>query len=83
MKVMSDPEVKEKAQKLAQSMQSAGIQLDLQTVQELQGDLNNMAQQYQKDKANTEVEQEQEPAKEHGRKRGVMGRMRGLFKKSE
>lgn len=79
MKVMSDPEVKEKAQKLAQAMHGAGIQLDLQTVQELQTDLNNMAQQYQKE---TETPQHEKPAiRENGRKRGVMNRMRGLFNK--
>ncbi|KAI8583361.1 hypothetical protein K450DRAFT_223268 [Umbelopsis ramanniana AG] len=36
MKLMSDPEVKEKAAKLAQDMQAAGIQMDMNTVMELQ-----------------------------------------------
>jgi hypothetical protein len=36
MKFMSDPEVKEKAAKLAQDMQAAGIQMDMNTVMELQ-----------------------------------------------
>lgn len=36
MKLMADPEVKEKAAKLAQDMQAAGIQMDMSTVMELQ-----------------------------------------------
>lgn len=36
IKFMSDPEVKEKAAKLAQDMQAAGIQMDMNTVMELQ-----------------------------------------------
>jgi len=36
MKLMSDPDIKEKAAKLAQDMQAAGIQMDMNSVMELQ-----------------------------------------------
>ncbi|KAL9549373.1 hypothetical protein PS6_006110 [Mucor atramentarius] len=88
MKVMNDPEIKEKVQKLAQDMQAAGIQLDMQTIQELQSNFSSMAgsatpqSTYTDESMNEKQEQQQQDEeKEHGRKRGVMNRVKGLFKK--
>ncbi|KAI8148564.1 hypothetical protein BJV82DRAFT_592566 [Fennellomyces sp. T-0311] len=39
MKIMNDPEVKETVKKLAQEMQAAGIQLDMQSIAEIQKSL--------------------------------------------
>jgi hypothetical protein len=36
MKLMSDPDIKDMAAKLAQDMQAAGIQMDMNSVMELQ-----------------------------------------------
>ncbi|KAI7876080.1 hypothetical protein K492DRAFT_135747 [Lichtheimia hyalospora FSU 10163] len=42
MKIMNDPEIKESVQKLAQEMQAAGIQLDMQTIAEIQNNLEDV-----------------------------------------
>lgn len=87
MKVMNDPDIKEKVQKLAQDMQAAGIQLDMQTIQELQSNFSSMSANatpestYTDESINEKQEQQQGEEKEHGRKRGVMNRVKGLFKK--
>lgn len=92
MKVMNDPEIKEKVQKLAQEMQAAGIQLDMQTIQELQSNFSSMSANAaapqptsiideKQSAVNEKHEHQQRDEKEHGRKRGVMNRVKGLFKK--
>lgn len=92
MKVMNDPEIKEKVQKLAQEMQAAGIQLDMQTIQELQSNFSSMSANTatpqpastideKQSAVNEKHEQQQQGEKEHGRKRGVMNKVKGLFKK--
>ncbi|KAI8355062.1 hypothetical protein EDC96DRAFT_446753 [Choanephora cucurbitarum] len=67
MKVMNDEEVKEKVKQLVQDMQAAGIQLDMNTIQELQASFIQPS---------TENESES-----RGRKRGVLNSVKGLFKK--
>ncbi|CDH59525.1 hypothetical protein RO3G_06883 [Lichtheimia corymbifera JMRC:FSU:9682] len=42
MKIMNDPEIKASVQKLAQEMQAAGIQLDMQTIAEIQNSLEDV-----------------------------------------
>ncbi|CDS09190.1 hypothetical protein LRAMOSA10550 [Lichtheimia ramosa] len=42
MKIMNDPEIKASVQKLAQEMQAAGIQLDMQTIAEIQNSLEGV-----------------------------------------
>ncbi len=88
MKVMNDPEIKEKVQKLAQDMQVAGIQLDMNTIQELQSNFASLANEHTPSTTTYEADQvgfdEKKPVEEeqqHGRKRGVMNRVKGLFKK--
>ncbi|KAG2215155.1 hypothetical protein INT46_006541 [Mucor plumbeus] len=92
MKVMNDPEIKEKVQKLAQEMQAAGIQLDMQAIQELQSNFSSMSANTatpqstsiideKQSAVNEKHEHQQQGEKEHGRKRGVMNRVKGLFKK--
>ncbi|KAI8637957.1 hypothetical protein BD408DRAFT_423714 [Parasitella parasitica] len=83
MKVMNDPEIKEDVKKLAQSMQAAGIQLDMQTIQELQSSFSGLSATATSDNQQPVVDekQNQQHEKEHGRKRGVMNRVKGLFKK--
>jgi hypothetical protein len=78
MKVMSDPEVKEKVKVMAQDMQAAGIQLDMQTIQELQSDMKGLTEQYTQSKE--QVQAEEEPVT-GGEKKGVMDRVKGIFKK--
>lgn len=79
MKVMNDPEIKDKVQKLALDMQAAGIQLDMSTIQELQSSFAALS--------NTplpeQVLEEKKPVEEEerGRKRGVLSRLKGAFKK--
>lgn len=80
MKVMNDPEIKDKVQKLALDMQAAGIQLDMSTIQELQSSFAALS--------NTpvpeQVLEEKKPVveeEERGRKRGVLNRLKGAFKK--
>ncbi|KAI7886382.1 uncharacterized protein EV154DRAFT_521268 [Mucor mucedo] len=80
MKVMNDPEVKEKVQKLALDMQTAGIQLDMNTIQELQSSFAALS--------NTPVQEdiinEKKPVveeEERGRKRGMFSKLKGAFKK--
>ncbi|KAI8078263.1 uncharacterized protein B0P05DRAFT_543133 [Gilbertella persicaria] len=74
MKVMNDVEVKEKVAQLAKDMQAAGIQLDMNTIQELQSS-------FMSPPSNQEQEQEQEEEQQRGRKRGVLSSVKGLFKK--
>lgn len=81
MKVMNDPEVKEKVQKLALDMQAAGIQLDMNTIQELQSNFTALSNNtpLQEDIINEKkpvVEEE-----ERGRKRGMFSKIKGAFKK--
>ncbi|KAI8347348.1 hypothetical protein BD560DRAFT_338526 [Blakeslea trispora] len=71
MKVMNDPEIKDKVKQLVQDMQAAGIQLDMNTIQELQSSFMNTQQ--------PENNHEEEQSK--GRKRGVLNSVKGLFKK--
>lgn len=80
MKVMSDPEVKEKVQKLAQDMQGAGIQLDMNTIQELQANFADLAAEQA---APEQVFDEKKPAEEEqrGRNKGIMNKVKGIFKK--
>jgi hypothetical protein len=80
MKVMNDPEIKEKVQKLAQDMQTAGIQLDMSTIQELQSNFSNLSP-APENIINEKSEDQKQQEEEHGRKRGVMNRVKGLFKK--
>ncbi|KAL0582080.1 hypothetical protein ABG067_008284, partial [Albugo candida] len=87
MKVMNDPEIKEKVQKLAQDMQVAGIQLDMNTIQELQSNFASLANDhtpsttYEANQAEFDEKKPVEEEQQHGRKRGVMNRVKGLFKK--
>ncbi|KAI9282678.1 hypothetical protein BY458DRAFT_496971 [Sporodiniella umbellata] len=69
MKVMSDPEVKEKTRQLVQDMQAAGITLDMNSIREIQ---EQMA------KANDPFGEEK-PKEE--KKEGVMDKVKGYFKK--
>ncbi|KAI9265668.1 hypothetical protein EDC94DRAFT_603764 [Helicostylum pulchrum] len=81
MKVMSDPEIKEKVQKLAQDMQGAGIQLDMNTIQELQANFADLAAEQA---APEQVFDEKKPVEEEeqrGRKKGIMNKVKGIFKK--
>lgn len=81
MKVMSDPEIKEKVQKLAQDMQGAGIQLDMNTIQELQANFADLAAEQA---APEQVFDEKKPAEEEeqrGRNKGIMNKVKGIFKK--
>ncbi|GAA5800772.1 hypothetical protein HPULCUR_006210 [Helicostylum pulchrum] len=81
MKVMSDPEIKEKVQKLAQDMQGAGIQLDMNTMQELQANFADLAAEQA---APEQVFDEKKPVEEEeqrGRKKGIMNKVKGIFKK--
>lgn len=80
MKVMNDPEIKEKVQKLAQDMQTAGIQLDMQTIQELQSsfaDLQQNAADIEEiiDEKKSLEESTQDEEKQRGRKRGLFSKM--------
>jgi hypothetical protein len=79
MKVMNDPEVKEKVKDLAQDMQAAGIQLDMSTIQELQSSFGSLVKPQAEHEAENPAEEEEE--QQHGRKRGVLNKMKGLFKK--
>jgi hypothetical protein len=85
MKVMNDPEIKEKVQKLAQDMQAAGIQLDMSTIQELQSSFGNLSATAPKSEdiinEKSQLDQQDQQEEERGRKRGVMNRVKGLFKK--
>lgn len=80
MKVMKDPEIKEKVQKLALDMQAAGIQLDMNAIQELQANFSNMSA-TEANVINEKIEVEDEQEKVHERKTGVINRVKGLFKK--
>lgn len=80
MKVMNDPEIKEKVQKLALDMQVAGIQLDMSIIQELQSSFAALSN----EPVQEQVLDEKKPIEEEeqrGRKRGVLNRVKGLFKK--
>lgn len=77
---MNDPEIKEKVQKLAQDMQTAGIQLDMQTIQELQSsfaDLQQNAADIEEiiDEKKSLEESTQDEEKQRGRKRGLFSKM--------
>ncbi|KAI9475512.1 MAG: hypothetical protein EXX96DRAFT_268948 [Benjaminiella poitrasii] len=76
MKIMNDPDIKESIRLLSQDIQAAGIQLDLQSIQELQASLNSMGL-----PTHEQPEQKKEEVQEHGRKRGVMNKVKGLFNK--
>lgn len=81
---MNDPEIKEKVQKLAQDMQGAGIQLDMNTIQELQSSFADMAKEYESVQPTADaILDEKKPVveEERGRKRGVISKVKGLFKK--
>ncbi|CAO3643870.1 unnamed protein product [Cunninghamella blakesleeana] len=73
IKVMQDPEVKEKAQKLAKSMQEAGIQLDMSTIAELQKSLGQST--FGQSTNNDDNENNDD------KKDGVMNKVKGFFKK--
>jgi hypothetical protein len=87
MKVMNDPDIKEKAQKVAQDMQTAGIQFDMQTIQELQSSFADL----QQPDTSATIEQEifdekksleeQDEEQQRGRRRGLLNKMKGVFKK--
>ncbi|CAO3638084.1 unnamed protein product [Mucor hiemalis] len=87
MKVMNDPEIKEKVQKLAQDMQTAGIQLDMNTIQELQSNFADLANSpsppttYNDDVVSDLDEKKPVQEEQHGRRKGVMNKVKGLFKK--
>ncbi|KAI9499736.1 hypothetical protein BDB00DRAFT_795354 [Zychaea mexicana] len=49
MKIMNDPEIKEVVKKLAQEMQAAGIQLDMQSIAEIQKSLEGYKDEEQKE----------------------------------
>ncbi|KAI8083010.1 uncharacterized protein BX664DRAFT_268084 [Halteromyces radiatus] len=78
MKVMQDPEVKAKVQQLARDMQSAGIQLDMATIAELQKSLGQPP---------TTIQQEHDDSKDQDNKTdgkqgdGVINKVKGFFKK--
>ncbi|KAI8371775.1 uncharacterized protein BYT42DRAFT_581542 [Radiomyces spectabilis] len=69
MKVMNDAEIRERVKKLAQDMQAAGIQLDMQAIAELQNSLG----QHQ---GSGESDEQSE-----GKKSPVMDKVKGFFKK--
>jgi hypothetical protein len=69
---MNDPEVKEKTKKLVQDMQAAGITLDMTAIQELQASLAKQQQ--------NPFEEKNEEKKEDEEK-GVLNKVKGLFKK--
>ncbi|KAI9303635.1 hypothetical protein BJ944DRAFT_165086 [Cunninghamella echinulata] len=73
IKVMQDPEVKEKVQKLAKEMQNAGIQLDMATIAELQKSLG------QTPFGQTKKEDDNDDDKKSDD--GVMNKVKGFFKK--
>ncbi|KAI8880113.1 hypothetical protein K501DRAFT_255685 [Backusella circina FSU 941] len=81
MKVMNDPEVKEKVKVLAQDMQAAGIQLDMAAIQELQSSFGSMAKPPPQTEYEAEKPEQVEEEQQHGRKRGVLNKMKGLFNK--
>ncbi|KAG0747231.1 hypothetical protein G6F57_010177 [Rhizopus arrhizus] len=72
VKIMNDPEVKEKTKKLVQDMQAAGITLDMTAIQELQASLAKQQQ--------NPFEEKNEEKKEDEEK-GVLNKVKGLFKK--
>lgn len=84
---MNDPDIKEKAQKVAQDMQTAGIQFDMQTIQELQSSFADL----QQPDTSATIEQEifdekksleeQDEEQQRGRRRGLLNKMKGVFKK--
>ncbi|KAH8555940.1 hypothetical protein BGW37DRAFT_479159 [Umbelopsis sp. PMI_123] len=65
MKLMSDPDVKSKAVQLAQDMQAAGIQMDMNTVMELQKAFGG---------PNSTAEEKQDNP-------GLLNKAKGFFKK--
>jgi hypothetical protein len=65
MKLMSDPEIKAKAAKLAEDMQAAGIQMDMNTVMELQKAFGGPR--------SAEGEEQENP--------GLLNKAKGFFKK--
>ncbi|CAO3631116.1 unnamed protein product [Cunninghamella echinulata] len=72
IKVMQDPEVKEKVQKLAKEMQNAGIQLDMATIAELQKSLGQTPFDQTKKEDNDDDKKSDD---------GVMNKVKGFFKK--
>ena len=84
---MNDPEIKAKVQVLAKDMQAAGIQLDMNAIQELQSSFGDLANINSSSSHTTFVEEaeinEKKPMQEeqHGRKRGVVNKVKELFKK--
>lgn len=74
VKIMSDPEVKEKTRKLVQDMQAAGITLDMNAIKEIQ---ESMAK--QQNPFNTQPEKKEE--EEDEKKDGVLNKVKGYFKK--
>lgn len=70
---MNDPEVKEKTKKLVQDMQAAGITLDMTAIQELQASLAKQQQQNPFEEKNEEKKEDEE--------KGVLNKVKGLFKK--
>lgn len=67
MKLMSDPEIKATAAKLAQDMQAAGIQMDMSSVMELQKAFGGP-------RSGSEDEESTE-------NKGLLGKAKGFFKK--
>ncbi|CAO3600263.1 unnamed protein product [Absidia cylindrospora] len=80
MKVMQDPEVRGKVQKLAEDMKNAGIQLDMATIAELQKSLGQPATTMDHQQQNQdETDEKKDDDKEQ--QGGVMNKVKGFFKK--
>ncbi|KAI9263443.1 hypothetical protein BDA99DRAFT_437934 [Phascolomyces articulosus] len=80
MKIMNDPEIKEVVKNLAQEMQSAGIQLDMQSIGEIQKSLESF-QPSSTTTTTTSQNKNEQDQKQEEEDQGVVNKMKGFFKK--